>query len=54
VTLWQPDHGGHVGFGASRQARPQPLSGQVGQWLLAQLPGCGRTATDTEVRFLHG
>lgn len=41
VTLWQPPHGGHVGFPAGRWppghvlAMPQA----VGGWLLQQLPG---------------
>ncbi len=44
VTLWQPAHGGHVGFAGGRwpgHVRPMPEA--VGQWLLqaAQRPGGG-------------
>jgi uncharacterized protein len=34
VTLWQPRHGGHVGFAASGTGRSPALPGIVGQWLL--------------------
>jgi len=39
VTLWQPEHGGHVGFPQGflpGHVRAMPWA--VGQWLLAQLP----------------
>ena len=35
VTLWQPHHGGHVGFAATGPARANTLPDAVGQWLLS-------------------
>lgn len=36
VTLWQPRHGGHVGFAAGRwPGQVRGLSEQIGSWLLA-------------------
>jgi len=38
VTLWQPAHGGHVGFPAGRwPGHVMSLPQQVGAWLHAQL-----------------
>ena len=38
VTLWQPRHGGHVGFAQGRPpGHVQTMPGAVGQWLLRQL-----------------
>jgi predicted alpha/beta-fold hydrolase len=40
VTLWQPRHGGHVGFAAGRwPGHVRALPDQVGHWLL-QAAGC--------------
>ncbi|MBP8286991.1 MAG: alpha/beta hydrolase [Rhodoferax sp.] len=35
VTLWQPQHGGHVGFAVARATHAQALPDTVGHWLLA-------------------
>ena len=38
VTLWQPEHGGHVGFPQGfPPGHVQAMPWAVGQWLLAQL-----------------
>lgn len=37
VTLWQPQHGGHVGFPVARSACVQALPDTVGHWLLAHV-----------------
>lgn len=39
VTLWQPSHGGHVGFAKGRfPGYLHPMPQAVGQWLQQQLP----------------
>lgn len=45
VKLWQPQAGGHVGFGIARRDSPQTVPEQVCQWLLSHLSA--RTATST-------
>lgn len=45
VTLWQPRHGGHVGFPAGRPpGHVRAMPDRVGAWLAQHLPGVARSA----------